>query len=58
MKKSEVNKSLVSIWARIKNIYNESPVHAAFSYPFVFLFFFIIIAILIEYLFEKDVSHA
>ncbi|MBD1174630.1 hypothetical protein IDH32_04490 [Pelagibacterales bacterium SAG-MED01] len=53
MKKSGVNKSLVSIWARIKNIYNESPVHAAFSYPFVFLFFFIIIAILIEYLFEN-----
>ena len=52
MKKFVRNKSKVGIWTRIKNIFNNSPWHAAFSYPFVFLFFFIIITILIEYLFE------
>jgi hypothetical protein len=53
MKESGVNKSLVSIWSRVKNIYNESPVHAAFSYPFVFTFFLIVFAVIIEVSFEK-----
>ena len=50
MKKSEVNKSLAAIWARIKKIYNETPWHAAISYPFVFLFFISILSILLDYL--------
>ena len=33
MKKSVRNKSKVGIWTRIKNIYNNSPWHAAFTYP-------------------------
>jgi hypothetical protein len=53
MKESGVNKSLVAIWSRVKNIYNESPVHAAFSYPFVFTFFLIVFAVIIEVSFEK-----
>ena len=53
MKKSVRNKSKVGIWIRIKNIYNESPVHAAFSYPFVFTFFLIVFSVIIELSFEK-----
>ena len=53
MKESGVNKSLVAIWSRVKNIYNESPVHAAFSYPFVFTFFLMVFAVIIEVSFEK-----
>jgi hypothetical protein len=45
------NKSKIGIWTKIKNIFNESPWHAAFSYPFVFFFLFVIILILIEYIF-------
>jgi len=53
MKKSVRNKSKVGIRTRIKNIYNESPVHAAFSYPFVFTFFLIVFSVIIELSFEK-----
>ena len=37
MKKSVRNKSKVSIWTRIKNIYNNSPWHAAFTYPILYI---------------------
>ena len=38
MKKSVRNKSKVGIWTRIKNIYNNSPWHAAFTYPILYIF--------------------
>ena len=41
MKKSVRNKSKVGIWTRIKNIYNNSPWHAAFTYPIIYVIFFI-----------------
>ena len=37
MKKSVRNKSKVGIWTRIKNIYNNSPWHAAFTYPILYI---------------------
>ena len=37
MKKSVRNKSKVGIWTRIKNIYNNSPWHAAFTYPIAYI---------------------
>ena len=37
MKKSVRNKSKVGIWTRIKNIYNNSPWHAAFTYPIAYM---------------------
>ena len=41
MKKSVRNKSKVGIWTRIKNIFNNSPWHAAFTYPIIYVIFFI-----------------
>lgn len=41
MKKSVRNKSKVGIWTRIKNIYNNSPWHAVFTYPIIYVIFFI-----------------
>ena len=41
MKRSVKNKSKVGIWTRIKNIYNNSPWHAAFTYPIIYVIFFI-----------------
>ena len=41
MKKSVRNKSKIGIWIRIKNIYNNSPWHAAFTYPIIYVIFFI-----------------
>ena len=38
MKKSKENKSNISIWTRIKNIYNNSPWNAAFTYPILYIF--------------------
>ena len=37
MKKSVRNKSKVGIWTRIKNIYNNSPWHSAFTYPILYI---------------------
>ena len=37
MKRSVKNKSKVGIWTRIKNIYNNSPWHAAFTYPILYI---------------------
>ena len=39
MKRSVKNKSKVGIWTRIKNIYNNSPWHAAFTYPILYILF-------------------
>ena len=41
MKKFVRNKSKVGIWTRIKNIFNNSPWHAAFTYPIIYVIFFI-----------------
>ena len=41
MKRSVKNKSKVGIWTKIKNIYNNSPWHAAFTYPIIYVIFFI-----------------
>ena len=41
MKSSVKNKSKVGIWTKIKNIYNNSPWHAAFTYPIIYVIFFI-----------------
>ena len=37
MEQSVRNKSNVGIWTRIKNIYNNSPWHAAFTYPIAYM---------------------
>ena len=37
MKKSKKTKSKIGIWARIKNIYDNSPGHAAFTYPIAYI---------------------
>ena len=37
MEQSVRNKSNVGIWTRIKNIYNNSPWHAAFTYPILYI---------------------
>ena len=37
MKKSVRNKSKVGISTRIKNIYNNSPWHSAFTYPILYI---------------------
>ena len=38
MKKSVKNQSNIGIWTRIKNIYNNSPWNAAFTYPILYIF--------------------
>lgn len=37
MKKSVKNQSNIGIWTRIKNIYNNSPWNAAFTYPILYI---------------------
>ena len=37
MEQSVRNKSNVGIWTRIKNIYNNSPWHAAFTYQIAYM---------------------
>ena len=37
MKKSKKTKLKIGIWARIKNIYDNSPWHAAFTYPIAYI---------------------
>ena len=37
MEQSVRNKSNVGIWTRIKNIYNNSPWHAAFTDPIAYM---------------------
>lgn len=37
MKKSKKTKPKIGIWARIKNIYDNSPGHAAFTYPIAYI---------------------
>ena len=32
------NKSKIGIWTKIKNIYNNSPWNAAFTYPILYIF--------------------
>ena len=50
MKKSVRNKSKVSIWTRIKNIYNKNSFNAAFSYPILAIILAPILLALIGYL--------
>ena len=37
MKKTRKTKPKIGIWARIKNIYDNSPWHAAFTYPIAYI---------------------
>ena len=37
MKKTKKTKTKIGIWARIRNIYNDSPWHAAFTYPIAYI---------------------
>ena len=46
MEKSVRNKSKVGIWIRIKNVYNNSPWHAAFTYPILYFFVVSIFSVL------------
>jgi hypothetical protein len=50
MKRSVRNKSKVSIWTKIKNIYNKNSFNAAFSYPILAIILAPILLALIGYL--------
>ena len=41
------NKSKIGIWTKIKNIYNNSPWNAAFTYPILYIFVISILGSLI-----------
>ena len=43
MKKPKKTKPKIGIWTRIKNIYNDSPWHAAFTYPIIYVVFLILL---------------
>ena len=56
MKKSVRNKSKVSIWTKIKNIYNKNSFNAAFSYPILAIILAPILLALIGYLSDGNES--
>ena len=47
------NKSIKNFWNRIKIFFDNNPVHAAYSVPFVTIFFFSIFIFILEIILEK-----
>ena len=44
MKKTRKTKSKIGIWARVKNVLNNSPWHSAFTYPIAYMILSALIA--------------